>query len=233
MLEAFAALAFGIWLNALHARIDRFVDSVLFRRRHLAEARLERAAKTLVHAESATVIDETLVVEPCDALALAAAAVFRADGGVFVRTSAQGWDGDDNAAEEPYVEHLTRNDRLVVTLLAELQPIDLTDVSWIPAGVPHGLRQPLLAAPFVVRHELLGFALYSGHVGGEALDPDEKASLSRLAVAAAVAYEHVNAKAMLAETERLRAQNQLLEHDRTLLERDRDLLRTAISALSR
>ena len=40
LLEALAALAFGIWLKALHTRVEAFVDRTLFRTRHSAEARL-------------------------------------------------------------------------------------------------------------------------------------------------------------------------------------------------
>ena len=49
---------------------DKFIDVVLFRRRHLAEARLERVAATLPHAASGTLVEEMLVAEPADALDL-------------------------------------------------------------------------------------------------------------------------------------------------------------------
>ena len=35
--EVVAAIAIGFWLNGLHGQVDRFVDRVIFRRRHLAE----------------------------------------------------------------------------------------------------------------------------------------------------------------------------------------------------
>lgn len=203
-LEACAALAFGIWLNALHARIDRFVDVVLFRRRHLAEARLERVSRSLGHTESAPFIDEALVVEACDALALASAAVFRRQGDEpYKRVYERGW-------QPQHVHVLAKDDHLVVNLLAELQPIDLTTVRWSHHEAPSENAQPLLAIPFVVRHDVLGFALYSGHVGGEALDPDEQGVLVRLCDAAASAYEHVNVQNLINEAARLRVQNDLL-----------------------
>lgn len=203
-LEACAALAFGIWLNALHARIDRFVDVVLFRRRHLAEARLERVGRSLGHTESAAFIDEALVVEVCDALGLATGAVFRRHGDEpYKRVYERGW----NAQQ---VTVLTKEDHLVVNLLAELQPIDLSNVRFAHHQVPGGNAQPLIAIPLVVRHDVLGFVLYSGHVGGEALDPDEQGVLVRLADAAATAYEHVNVQNLMSEANRLRVQNDLL-----------------------
>ncbi|HEX5275728.1 MAG TPA: hypothetical protein VFW34_10670 [Candidatus Rubrimentiphilum sp.] len=211
VIEAVAALAFGIWLNALHSRIDRLIDTVLFRRRHLAERRLHRAGRTLMHAESPTFIDEVLTVEACDALALASAAVFRKEGDeIFERTAAIGWNDD-------HTLRLTRDDHLVVNLLAELEAMDVTAVRWPHAKVPHGYAQPLLALPFVVRHELLGFALYGGHIGGEAIDADERHTLAHLSSAAAAAYEHVHSKTLLNEANELRAKVSLLTHERRLL----------------
>jgi hypothetical protein len=75
LLEALAALAFGIWLKALHNRIEGFVDRTLFRTRHTAEARLLRTAKTLAYADSEIFVDEALIIEACDALDLASAAL--------------------------------------------------------------------------------------------------------------------------------------------------------------
>lgn len=138
MLEAAVALAFGIWLNTLHARIDHFVDSVLFRRRHLAEAHLQRVAATLPHAEDAEFIDDALVVDACDTLAIASAAVFRRDGAQgFARTLSRGW-------SDAHAKAIARSDRLSVRLLAELEPADLADVRWERTDVPAGIGQPLL-----------------------------------------------------------------------------------------
>jgi hypothetical protein len=210
LLEACAALAFGIWLNAIHARIERFVDRVLFRRRHLAEAHLERTGKALLHAESPSFVDEALVIEACDALALSSAAVFRIDGERFARVQSRGWEKAD-------VQNLERGDHLVVNLLSELEPIDMADVRWPRTDIPSGINQPLLAIPLVVRHDMLGFVLYGGHVGGEAIDPDEKKTLARLADAAAAAYEHIESKTLIAQTNELRTQNTLLQHEQLLL----------------
>ncbi|HZZ64228.1 MAG TPA: hypothetical protein VFE17_01900, partial [Candidatus Baltobacteraceae bacterium] len=218
--EAASALALGVWLNVLHARIDRFVDRVLFRRRHLAEARLERTAKSLMHAESSQFIDEAAVVEPCDALALASAAVFRQDEGqaTYSRVFAKGWEQTD-------ASRLSADDHLVVHLRAELQAVHLAEIRWPRADLPAGMGQPLFAVPFVVRHEVLGFAVYGGHCGGEAIDPDEQGTLVRLADAAAAAYEYLRAKDLLDESTSLRAQNDVLVHEQALLREMVDALR--------
>jgi hypothetical protein len=210
LLEVCAALAFAIWLNALHARIDRFVDRVLFRRRYLAQARLERVGRTLDHAESAAFVDEALVVEPCDAFALASAAVLRrAESGAYERVFALGWEGCAPA--------FASDDRLVVTLLAELDTVALAGIRGPQADTPSGIAQPLLALPLVVRHEMNGFVLYGGHVGGEGLDPDEVGVLERLVHAAAGAYEHIRTKAAIAESDGLRSENAILLREQKLL----------------
>jgi hypothetical protein len=210
VLEAGAALAFGMGMNTIHARIDRFVDSVLFRRRHLADQRLRRASRTLTHAESGRFIDEALVVEAADALDLASAAVFRREEDRFVRILDRGWKSSDAGS-------LSQDDQIVVNLSAELQTIDLLTLGWTRADVPEGIDRPILAVPLVVRHELLGFVLYGGHIGGEAIDPDEKKTLGTLAYAAASAYDHIRATALVAESERLRSEIAILSREQRLL----------------
>src|SRR4029077_8401723 len=180
----------GVSLNAMHGRVDHFVDSVLFRRRHLAESRLARVARTLPHATSPAFVDEALVLEPERALELASSALFRKrSDGTFKRNYSIGWDQSELAS-------LDDDDRLVTQLRAELEALDLSEVRWPRTDIPSGLQQPLYAVPVVVRHELAGFALYGGHVGGEALDPDEKRSLRELAVPAGAVYDHLEAEAL-------------------------------------
>jgi hypothetical protein len=224
-LEALVALAFGIWLKRLHAQVDGFVDRVLFRRRHLAEERLHRTARTLTHAESAAFIDEALVIEASDAFGLASAAVFRADGDGYERVLAEGWKGEDVMA-------IPQDDHLVVNLRSELQAMDLLSVRWPRIDIPNGLEHPILAIPLVVRHELLGFVLYGGHRGGEAIDPDEHRTLVHLAHAAASAYEHIRAKALVAESSALRNANAVLQEKEQLLREMVDALKRPSTSMS-
>ena len=91
--EIIFALALGSSLNALHHNVDRFVDAVFFRQRHLAERRLAKAAAAITRAESFAVVDQFLVHEPVHALGLVSAALFRKnEDGRFVRTLDLGWD---------------------------------------------------------------------------------------------------------------------------------------------
>ncbi len=218
LLEASAALAFGIWLNTLHGRVDLFIDRTLFRKRHIAEERLNRAARALRQADSTRFVDDTLVGEPVDALDLASAAVFRRNGDAFIRVASRNWD-TARIATVPY------DDRLAVYLTSELQPVDLSELPWQQTNVPAGVAAPLIAFPIVARRELIGFALYGGHSGGEAVDPDERKALTQLADCAADAYEHIRTLDLSTEATSLRSEVEMLDQERKLLREMVDALR--------
>jgi hypothetical protein len=84
----------------------------------------------------------------------------------------------------------------VLQLTADQSPLDLRQVRWNRVDLPCATARPLLALPVTVRRRLAAFVLYSGHVGGEALDPTEQRSVSALAVGAAAAYDHLDAERM-------------------------------------
>ncbi|HEY1976653.1 MAG TPA: hypothetical protein VGG89_08915 [Candidatus Baltobacteraceae bacterium] len=209
-LEIAAAVGLGLSLNVLHGRLDNFIDRTIFRKRHLAETRLERASETLPHATSSDFVHEMLVAEPVDALQLASAAVFRRNGTGFRRESAAGWSPGD-AAE------LEENDHLVARLRAELQPLSISEVRWPRENVPGGVAAPLYAVPIASGHSLAAFALYGGHAGGEDLDPDERRSLRALAAGAALAYDHLTAEELKRTIDELRGENEALRRSQELL----------------
>lgn len=197
--EIVAALSLGFWMNGLHDRINKFIDSTLFRQRYLAARRLARAAVSLPHAASVGAVDEMLVGEPVDALRLASAAIFRSrDGAGFAREAAVNW--PDGSAQR-----LDPSEQLVMLLHGEHGPLRLADIRWPRRDLPHGVEEPMLAVPVLVRHRLIAIALYGSHRNGEALDSDEVASIDRLAGGAAAAYDHLEAEALRSEIELLRA----------------------------
>jgi hypothetical protein len=221
VLELGAAVLMGVGLRSMHRSVDRFVDSVLFRRRHLAERRLARVAKALPHAKSPAFVDEALVVEPAESLELASAALFRVDGdGRYERRLAIGWEDGSATSLDP-------SDHLIIQLEAELEPLNLADVRWPRSDVPSGLYQPLLAVPIVVRHRLVAFALYGGHIGGEALDPDEIRCLDRLAEPAGAAYDHLEAERLREELDALKSAQAEWRRDAATL----DVMRRQLSAM--
>jgi len=226
-LELALAVAYGVWLQVLHDRLDLWIDRVLFRRRHLAETRLERIADALPLAETPAFVDQVLTVEVADALGLASTAVFRRDDdGPFVRRVAVGWsDGDATS--------LDGNDRLVVELRSLLRPLDLTSTSWIRKDLPAGVHQPLYAVPLCVEHRVTAIALFSGHTGGEALDPDEKRLLRRVASSAGTAYDHLESLQLVRKINELESENAGLRSAQSALSEATQALRSEIAALSR
>ena len=188
--EIAVAIGVGFWLNGLHSRVDRFVDSVLFRKRHEAERRLVRLARGLPHATSTTLVDSLIVREPLDALELTSAAIFRRTRtGAYERATAMGWPSDS-------ITLLAPDDPLVPYLEGERGALRLSEVHWSGAGVPTGAARPVIALPIVVRHRLEAIVLYGAHKAGEDFDPDELQWLNTLAMAAGAAIDHLEAEAL-------------------------------------
>jgi len=188
--EVAVAVGLGFGLNGMHRRVDALIDRVLFRRRHLAEARLERVAAGISHAVSNDAVDAALVEEPANAFQLVSAAIFRRqDGGNFVRSSAVGWPSDTGGQLHP-------NDPLVIHMQGERGPMRLRYVDRREDNFPKEAAAPIIAFPLMVRHQLEGLALYGAHVTGEDIDPDEVRTLERLSKSAAAAYDHLEAEAM-------------------------------------
>ncbi len=202
IMEVAAAVGIGVSLNYVHGWLDRVLDVVFFRRRHAAEERLAAAARTLPHVETNDLVAGILIDEPCDALELASAAVFRFDGTRYVRQGARAWDGC--AAE------LERDDWLVVRLRSELMPTSVSELRWRRTDVPQGEFQPIFAVPIASGHELEGIALYGAHAHGEDLDPDERRSLTALAAAAALAYDTIARQQLRRQLDELGSENRML-----------------------
>jgi len=193
--EIVFALVLGSSLNLLHHNVDRLVDGIFFRRRHLAEQQLARAAAAVNRAESFSAVDQFLVHEPVQALELVSAALFRRnDRGHFVRKLAVGWGRDD-------VEELSSNDALVLHILAETEPVRVSEVAW-SATAPR-MASAVLAMPLLLREQVVGIALYGPHRSGADIDPDERRSLMPLLERAGAVYDHVDAKALRAKVELL------------------------------
>ena len=194
------ALGMGFWFNAMHARVERIVESALFRKQHRAEERLERVARAIPHAAAPRTVDAFLTDDPADAYELESAAIFRrADDGTFERVHSSGWANGDASA-------IPESDELVALLAAEPSSLALGDVRRPLRGrFPAGDAAPILAVPISARARLIGFALYGAHRSGEALNPGERSTLARLAGAAAAAYDHLEAEELRREVERLRA----------------------------
>lgn len=204
ILEVCTALALGFAFQRIHAWSDMMVDRYVFRSAHEAETKLKRLGNALAHAPSWDVIDRVVSNDAAQVLSLASAAVFHADDdGGFLRTAACGWpDGS--------VQQIDGGHRLALYLSAEERPI-------VPQGafdegdhLPQSQASPALAIPCTVRHRLIGFVLYGGHINGA--DPDKKdvELLRELVDRATAAYDHVVAVERTNENRELRTQVELL-----------------------
>jgi len=198
IVEIIIAVGIGFWISEAHQAVSRHIDRLLFRRRHEAKARLRRVAAGLPHARTVEAVDELLVAEPAEAMALSSAALFRRnDDRTFVREAAVGWsDGTTTSVDT--------DTRLVLHLEGERGALRLHREPWLPDGLPTGRARAWLALPLFMRHELCGFTLYGAHSSGEDFDPEEIRELNDLAVAAAAAYDHLDAKSLRNENKDLR-----------------------------
>lgn len=174
-LVALAAIGVAFSLNALHARVEQFVESTLFRRRHQAERRLADVAAGLRYAGNAAAVETALVREPVDAYALSSADLFvRNESGEYAR------DG-------------TELDRSIpLQLQGRRHALRLHDSTHI------------LAVPVFVRSRLEAVAVYGAHVNGEDIDPNEAASLEAIGVAAGLAYDQLQAARLERDVRRWR-----------------------------
>ena len=195
-----AAVGLGFWLNALHGRVDRFVDAVVFRARHLAEQRLVRVTAGLPHAEDVRSVGKLIVHEPVAAFNLYSGAFFkRSEEGSYRVVHFEGVTGTTDL-------RLDASDTLFVQLYGERGPVFLHQIEWTLPGIAADDSSPVVALPIFVRQHLAAVAFYGGHRTGEAIDPDEIQLLKSLCVGAAVALDHLDAESLRNEVADLRRQ---------------------------
>jgi hypothetical protein len=184
--EIVVAVLFGVWLNVLHKRIDRFVERVLFASRHRSFQRLRHVIHALPAARQQSSVQNILTEEAASALHLASAALFLLADDSFERVASFGWD--------QCVYRLGFDDPLVLFARSSHASIHLQDVSPTAAApVPVGDAKPGLAIPILVGHLPAAVALYGSHTNGEPVDLDEEQLLIDLCHAASGALERLEA----------------------------------------
>ena len=185
-MELLVTVGIGLLLDRINRLVERFVESMFFRRRRIAERYLRRAAAALPYATDEIAISDGLVQVPSDAIDLAAAALYRrADAGARfegVATSRQ------TTVAPPAFDG---NSLLVRMLLADETIVWLDDLRAHLDTENAAIYT--LAVPVTVRHELVSFTLYGAHANGAQLDPEEVELLQELAREASRAYDHVEA----------------------------------------
>jgi hypothetical protein len=196
--EIALAIALSYFLAVFNRRIEGFTERVFFRRRHEAEARLNRVALALPHASSLLAVDQLTQSEALNALQLASSAIFRReDGGTrYVRTASSGWSSGSAHA-------LDADDVLVRAAASKRAPLRVLDLDRERSDLPAGHARPVLAVPLIAHDDMSALALFGAHSSGEDLDPDELRAIAGLARGACAGYEHVTVELLRKENERL------------------------------
>jgi GAF domain-containing protein len=157
------ALILGFSVRAIHSRVDRFVDAVLFRERHLAEAAIRFFAQ-----DSSYITDRDVLLSRCvktiERYAKARGA------GIWTAQSPTYRAAASTFESSPVVDE---NDPALVAMRARRVIVELRDTDSTLPGA--------LAFPMIVRGELLGVLLCGAKADDETYAPDERDALASLA----------------------------------------------------
>ncbi len=208
-IEIAVAVAISFWVNSLEKQVGKLVDGIFFRRRREALQRIERDANAVHRAREQSTVDGYVVNEATTALALSSAALFRRnDDAVYGRVLACGW-------PENSVSSIDHEDKLVLTLESEWEPLRIAEIGWQHTGVPTGNVAPVLAVPLIARQALCAFVLYGPHSNGADVDPEEVQRLFRLCRAAQATYDELQVETMMKLIEELRNEVTRLQNGAT------------------
>ena len=166
--SAALALVLGLSIRQIHARVDRFVDSVFFRKRHEDERALNRFAREVAFITDADVVIRR-VVETIGRHADAKRVTIALDDGA-------GRYGD-----------VDENDPALVALRASHEVVDLRTVETKFAGE--------FAYPMLARGRLIGALVIGPKVSGEPYAPDESAAIAQVAHSAGISLDLLGTKA--------------------------------------
>jgi hypothetical protein len=184
-IDALVTIGLGFVLHRTYGWLEHAADFVLFRKKHEAEAYLERLAKTLLRASRDETIDRALVHDPYEKFELTMAALFRAQGTSFTISCVAGWKAVQAMAFD--CEH-----DLVRFLATERSRLHIHDLrAHVAAQFIECGDAPAVAIPIFEGDDLRAFALYGIHRSGTKLDPDEVEALEDLCQTAAQAYVRI------------------------------------------
>jgi len=197
------ALGLGLSMRFLYARVDGFVDAVLFRKQFEARALVARMAAGLPYAVSAEGIADVLTRVACEKLQIASAALFRQhDRGGFQCEATHGWSSGEQLQHSDF-------QRLSVAFEGSTAPLRLLNFSFAASEcLPRGAAAPIVGLPLHLRRQHAGFVLYSGHVDGTDLDPYERGLLVEVAAAASRGYDALELAARVEKANEARARAQ-------------------------
>lgn len=179
------ALILGFSVRYIHARVDRFVDTVLFRERHEAET----AMRTFAH-DAAYITDADTLIE------MALATVHRHAGssseGIWLRDDAGRY--ELRAGTLPAIA-IDENDRAALAMRSRRVAVDLHDSQ---SAVPGSM-----AFPMIVRGELTGMLVCGPKPDDETYAPDERETLAAIASSVGQALDGLRITELERTVERL------------------------------
>jgi hypothetical protein len=171
ILQLIAALALGLSVRFIHARVDRYVDDLFFRDRHLAEAAIRRFAH-----ETGLITDEDVLVHRTAEVAQRNA---RLTGAAFYARLKNRY-VPLHSSFDATPQDLDENDAAILDMRTFHNPVDVHADSRVPGAA---------AFPMVVRGALAGFLACGEKTTHEALAPDEHDALRVLARDAGIALD--------------------------------------------
>ncbi|MBV9646694.1 MAG: hypothetical protein JO043_04445 [Candidatus Eremiobacteraeota bacterium] len=165
--SAAIALALGLSLRPIHARVDRFVDNVFFRKRHEDERALQRFAREVAFITNADIVKNR-----------AAETLKQHAGSSFVEFVFSDGTGGYASVDE--------NDAALVAARASHEVIDLHLIDTALVGE--------FAYPMLARGHLVGTLVLGPKVSGEPYAPDESLAIAQLAHGVGVALDLLSIK---------------------------------------
>lgn len=193
--ELCIALVLGFSIRFIHARVDRVVDDLFFRARHLAEAAIRRFAHEAdLVTDANDLLDKTVDVASRHGDASAVAVYLRRDDGTYEPARST---FDD-------AKPIGENDWALLEMRAWHQPVELPGMhSDLPGDS---------AFPMRVRGQLAGALVCAAKRSGESYAPDERDALRVLAHAVGVALDILEIEALRREVAGMFARAREKEH---------------------
>lgn len=189
MADVGLALVLGFFMNSMHGSVDRFVDGILFRRKHLAEEHVALAADALRQLKTGDAVDRMLLEEPVRSFDLFFAALTRFDGDRLQVVLSHG-------APIPRGTVVENAERLASYLATHRKALALRPHYWHSDALCGAGVEPLIAVPIFSHEDLTAVAFYTAHRNGTDLDGDEIALIERMADASGAAYDRLEARTL-------------------------------------
>jgi hypothetical protein len=161
--SAALVLVLGVFMRAIHRRVDQLVDGVLFRKRHQNEMALRAFASESAFIKNLPDLEQRTISTVKNHTGATEAALFLADPGHQTYRS---------ALPEPGSTEIQASDNAIVEMTQSRKGIDLHKTATSLVGE--------YAFPMFARGKLIGALVCGSKPDGEVYAPDERAALAEL-----------------------------------------------------